>query len=497
VKLESFSSVKLPVLNPNEIDLVSQMVMFVPSVASRRKISRHILKIPKLSTANDVVAAAKAEGLCGDCGMLSVVHLGILKFFDTDDASKISTTAGLLILYEIEEGSFPAICEIARAAQQNSEKPPEASDDSSERRVCPDDSKAYTFKELKKAFAGEYSVEDLKAYWKDAMAPLADDLTADAQSMIIIHSRRISPRTSRRELVGLPFVFCMERRTTPRQLACAIRSEFKQRFQLDDADSGWKLFQSTAGWDACKAETLMWHEADAGDAMLGLREQEHLVVEWQGSAPAPLLDMQALVNVHRGPEKVQELESCFEWYTNREQLTKDNAVLCDGCKKRVPAFTSCKIAYFPVVLVVQLKRFEYRSGLRHRLLTPVHVPLEGLHLARFGVGHSGAEGQAAAEPLYDLAAVSGHFGGLDGGHYWAYARSSEDGTWSVYDDEKVFDTTPSHIENDFVCPYVLFYLRRDKRPIGWGPPAEGKPVAQINYEKGVVGAFAGGARSEE
>merc|ERR1719265_1245006 len=167
--------------------------------------------------------------------------------------------------------------------------------------------------------------------------------------MVIVHSRRISPRTSRRELVGLPFVFCMERRTTPRRLADAIRSAFRQRFQLDkaEADGGWKLFQSSAGWDACKAETFMWHETEAGEGELGLREQEHLVVEWQGSTPAPLLDIQAVVNSHRGTEKVQELESCFEWYTNQEQLTADNAILCSGCQKHVPAFTSCKIAHFP------------------------------------------------------------------------------------------------------------------------------------------------------
>ncbi|CAE7563689.1 unnamed protein product [Symbiodinium pilosum] len=39
-----------------------------------------------------------------------------------------------------------------------------------ERRVCPDDGKTYTFDELKKAYAGQYSEEDLTAYWRDAMA---------------------------------------------------------------------------------------------------------------------------------------------------------------------------------------------------------------------------------------------------------------------------------------------------------------------------------------
>lgn len=39
----------------------------------------------------------------------------------------------------------------------------------SEKRVCPDDGKKYTFEELQVAFGKEYTAEDLKSYWKDAM----------------------------------------------------------------------------------------------------------------------------------------------------------------------------------------------------------------------------------------------------------------------------------------------------------------------------------------
>jgi len=41
--------------------------------------------------------------------------------------------------------------------------------DSSEKRVCPDDGKKYTFEELQAAFGKEYTAEDLKSYWRDAM----------------------------------------------------------------------------------------------------------------------------------------------------------------------------------------------------------------------------------------------------------------------------------------------------------------------------------------
>lgn len=41
-----------------------------------------------------------------------------------------------------------------------------------EKRVCPDDGKTYTFDELREAYKSEYSEEDLKGYWRDAMAAM-------------------------------------------------------------------------------------------------------------------------------------------------------------------------------------------------------------------------------------------------------------------------------------------------------------------------------------
>eukprot|EP00812_Abedinium_dasypus_P010397 NODE_4018_length_718_cov_298.315234.p2 GENE.NODE_4018_length_718_cov_298.315234~~NODE_4018_length_718_cov_298.315234.p2 ORF type:complete len:153 (+),score=48.75 NODE_4018_length_718_cov_298.315234:3-461(+) len=50
------------------------------------------------------------------------------------------------------------------------------------RRVCPDDGKEYTFEELKVAFAGEYSAEDLQAYWRDTMKPPGQESQSSAET---------------------------------------------------------------------------------------------------------------------------------------------------------------------------------------------------------------------------------------------------------------------------------------------------------------------------
>jgi len=62
-------------------------------------------------------------------------------------------------------------------------------------------------------------------------------------------------------------------------------------------------------------------------------------------------------------------------------------------------------------------------------------------------------------PLYDLYAVSNHFGGMGGGHYTAYCRVSEDGgQWYCFDDSHSYTVDESKVLSE--SAYVLFYRRR-------------------------------------
>ena len=63
-----------------------------------------------------------------------------------------------------------------------------------------------------------------------------------------------------------------------------------------------------------------------------------------------------------------------------------------------------------------------------------------------------------AEPVYDLYAVSNHFGGLGGGHYTAFARMPGDGGWHNFDDSHVSAAREEEIESE--AAYMLFYRRR-------------------------------------
>jgi len=81
--------------------------------------------------------------------------------------------------------------------------------------------------------------------------------------------------------------------------------------------------------------------------------------------------------------------------------------------------------------------------------------------------------EPGARPHYDLVAVSKHSGGqsLGYGHYVAYTRSSQDGSWRVYDDDEVRKVSADEVASERSGAYVLFYLRRDCRPEGWGRAA--------------------------
>jgi ubiquitin C-terminal hydrolase len=86
------------------------------------------------------------------------------------------------------------------------------------------------------------------------------------------------------------------------------------------------------------------------------------------------------------------------------------------------------------------------------LNTDVGFPLENLDLSKFTLSPQ------ETPPIYDLYAVSNHYGSLGGGHYTAIAKSP-DGKWYSFDDSTV---SPVKHPNDIrtSAAYVLFYRRR-------------------------------------
>lgn len=61
-----------------------------------------------------------------------------------------------------------------------------------------------------------------------------------------------------------------------------------------------------------------------------------------------------------------------------------------------------------------MKRFSYSRYLKNKLETFVDFPTHDLDLSKYIPGKDGA--------VYDLYAISNHYGSMGGGHYTAYAK---------------------------------------------------------------------------
>ena len=105
---------------------------------------------------------------------------------------------------------------------------------------------------------------------------------------------------------------------------------------------------------------------------------------------------------------------------------------------------------------MHLKRFSAQGMWRRKNDTPVDFPFE-IDLAPYCLQcqHGGS-----GETMYELMAVSNHYGSTGGGHYTAFARHSESGQWHKFDDSHTAAVEPK----DVVTPaaYVLMYCRRGR-----------------------------------
>jgi ubiquitin carboxyl-terminal hydrolase 4/11/15 len=106
-------------------------------------------------------------------------------------------------------------------------------------------------------------------------------------------------------------------------------------------------------------------------------------------------------------------------FAREEPLEDDNAWYCPKCKKHQASTKKLDIWTAPDILIFHLKRFS-NSGTRWsqstKVDTMVDFPVQGLDLNRY-VLHNDKNPE---DLIYDLYAVSNHFGGTGGGHCMYY-----------------------------------------------------------------------------
>jgi len=160
----------------------------------------------------------------------------------------------------------------------------------------------------------------------------------------------------------------------------------------------------------------------------------------------------------RGGDKLL-LADILDNFTQEEKL-QCRCSQCGGSDNK--AFSQkTSIFRFPSYLIIQLGRFssmvqgegDDAQWWSNKICTDVVFPVTGLDMTR-RFPHAYARDPP---PLYDLVAVANHRGGVNGGHYYTYAKSAA-GVWYRYDDNVVKEIKDVQLVSEFA--YMLFYERR-------------------------------------
>ncbi|XP_068720343.1 ubiquitin carboxyl-terminal hydrolase 15-like isoform X3 [Montipora capricornis] len=161
-------------------------------------------------------------------------------------------------------------------------------------------------------------------------------------------------------------------------------------------------------------------------------------------------------SVHKKPAQRKNcvgLSDCIDLFLSKEKLGANDPWYCPSCKKHQQATKKFDLWSLPKILVVHLKRFSYNSFWRDKLDTFVSVPLWNLDMSGYVINGD------QPRPIYNLIAVSNHYGGMGGGHYTAYAKNCKDGRWYSFDDSSVSAADEGQIVSK--AAYVLFYERQE------------------------------------
>ncbi|XP_019579425.2 ubiquitin carboxyl-terminal hydrolase 4 isoform X1 [Rhinolophus sinicus] len=196
--------------------------------------------------------------------------------------------------------------------------------------------------------------------------------------------------------------------------------------------------------------------------LLKLNSRSTLAIDWDSESRRLYYDEQeseafekhvSMLQPQKKKKTAMALRDCIELFTTMETLGEHDPWYCPNCKKHQQATKKFDLWSLPKILVVHLKRFSYSRYWRDKLDTVVEFPVRGLNMSEFVCDLS------ARPYVYDLIAVSNHYGAMGVGHYTAYAKNKLNGKWYYFDDSNVSLASEDQIVTK--AAYVLFYQRRD------------------------------------
>ncbi|XP_065895135.1 uncharacterized protein [Dysidea avara] len=112
-------------------------------------------------------------------------------------------------------------------------------------------------------------------------------------------------------------------------------------------------------------------------------------------------------------------------------MTGSNKWLCPKCNCHRDSEKRMEIWKLPQILVIVLKRFDYRHQRRYKISEYVHYPIKGLNMSRYVVGDDSPN-------EYHLYAITNHTETSHRGHYTACCQYPyNENKFYKFDDENV------------------------------------------------------------
>ncbi|RZB47658.1 Ubiquitin carboxyl-terminal hydrolase 5 isoform B [Glycine soja] len=146
------------------------------------------------------------------------------------------------------------------------------------------------------------------------------------------------------------------------------------------------------------------------------------------------------------------LYTCLEAFLREEPLVPEDMWYCPKCKERRQASKKLDLWRLPEVLVIHLKRFSYSRSMKHKLETFVNFPIHDFDLTNYIANKNNTRRQ-----LYELYALTNHYGSMGSGHYTAHIKLLDENRWYNFDDSHI--SLISEDEVNTAAAYVLFYRR--------------------------------------
>lgn len=146
------------------------------------------------------------------------------------------------------------------------------------------------------------------------------------------------------------------------------------------------------------------------------------------------------------------LYTCLEAFLREEPLVPEDMWYCPQCKEQRQASKKLDLWRLPEVLVIHLKRFSYSRSMKHKLETFVNFPIHDFDLTNYV-----ADKRSSRSQLYELYALTNHYGGMGSGHYTAHIKLLDENRWYNFDDSHISTINEEDVKS--AAAYVLFYRR--------------------------------------